>query len=52
MFVDGIVAHPDYLPWFNGFARDPAAILNDSNLDWGQDVLRLVRVTYVVWPLP
>jgi 4-amino-4-deoxy-L-arabinose transferase-like glycosyltransferase len=38
------VAHPDYLPWFNGFAGShPERILNDSNLDWGQDVLRLVR---------
>jgi hypothetical protein len=43
LFADGALAHPDYLPWFNGFARDAAAILNDSNLDWGQDVLRLVR---------
>lgn len=45
MFIDGVVAHPDYLPWFNEFAREPAAILNDSNFDWGQDVLRLVRYT-------
>lgn len=37
-------AHPDYLPWFNAFAgKHPERILNDSNLDWGQDVLRLVR---------
>ena len=43
LFIDGVAAHPDYLPWFNGFAREPASILNDSNLDWGQDVLRLVR---------
>lgn len=35
------LAHPDYLPWFNGFARRPEEILSDSNLDWGQDVLRL-----------
>ena len=45
LFADGVAAHPDYLPWFNEFARQPAAILNDSNLDWGQDVLRLVRET-------
>ena len=39
-----VVAHPDYLPWFNAFAGSrPERILNDSNLDWGQDVLRLVR---------
>ena len=37
-------AHPDYLPWFNFAAgRHPEKILNDSNLDWGQDVLRLAR---------
>ena len=39
------LAHPDYLPWFNAFAgREPHRVLNDSNLDWGQDVLRLVRL--------
>ncbi|HEV7428957.1 MAG TPA: glycosyltransferase family 39 protein [Thermoanaerobaculia bacterium] len=38
------IAHPDYLPWFNAFAGPhPETILNDSNLDWGQDVLRLAR---------
>jgi hypothetical protein len=38
------IAHPDYLPWFNAFAGShPETILNDSNLDWGQDVLRLAR---------
>lgn len=38
------LAHPDYLPWFNFAAgRHPEKILNDSNLDWGQDTLRLVR---------
>ena len=42
--VGSIAAHPDYLPWFNAFAGShPERILNDSNLDWGQDVLRLVR---------
>jgi hypothetical protein len=36
--------HPDYLPWFNAFAgKHPERILTDSNIDWGQDVLRLVR---------
>jgi hypothetical protein len=40
------IAHPDYLPWFNAFAGShPETILNDSNLDWGQDVLRLVRTS-------
>jgi len=45
LFVNGVVAHPDYLPWFNECARHPETILNDSNLDWGQDVLRLARYT-------
>jgi hypothetical protein len=44
LLIDGIAAHPDYLPWFNGFAPHPERVLNDSNLDWGQDVLRLARV--------
>jgi hypothetical protein len=35
-------AHPDYLAYFNAFAGDePQKILLDSNLDWGQDLLRL-----------
>lgn len=38
-------AHPDYFPYFNALAgRDPSRYLVDSNLDWGQDVLRLRRV--------
>lgn len=39
--TNSFTAHPDYLPWFNGFARHPERILSDSNLDWGQDVQRL-----------
>lgn len=36
------LAHPDYFPYFNAFAgRDPSRYLVDSNVDWGQDVLRL-----------
>jgi hypothetical protein len=35
-------AHPDYLPYFNEFAgHHPEEILIDSDLDWGQDLLRL-----------
>jgi hypothetical protein len=45
LVVSGVAAHPDYLPWFNAFAPHPETVLNDSNLDWGQDVLRLVRYT-------
>lgn len=36
------LAHPDHLAYFNITAgRDPSRILLDSNLDWGQDLLRL-----------
>lgn len=45
LFISGVAAHPDYLPWFNVFAPHPETVLNDSNLDWGQDVLRLARYT-------
>ena len=39
-------AHPDHLAWFNEIARrNPDAWLADSNLDWGQDLLRLSRET-------
>jgi 4-amino-4-deoxy-L-arabinose transferase-like glycosyltransferase len=41
LVVGSALAHPDYLAWFNGFARQPERVLSDSNLDWGQDVLRL-----------
>ncbi len=45
LIAGSALAHPDYLPWFNAFAgKEPQRVLNDSNLDWGQDVLRLVRV--------
>lgn len=38
-------AHPDYLAWFNEIAGPhPEQLLVDSNLDWGQDVLRLAAV--------
>jgi hypothetical protein len=34
----------DMLPWFNELAQpNPASIAVDSNLDWGQDTLRLAR---------
>ena len=42
LFVGVGLAHPDYLAWFNEFAgRHPERIAVDSNLDWGQDILRL-----------
>jgi len=35
-------AHPDYLAYFNELAgRHPDRVLVDSDLDWGQDLLRL-----------
>ncbi|MGA8808675.1 MAG: glycosyltransferase family 39 protein [Thermoanaerobaculia bacterium] len=38
-------AHPDYFPYFNVFAgSDPSRYLVDSNIDWGQDILRLRSV--------
>jgi 4-amino-4-deoxy-L-arabinose transferase-like glycosyltransferase len=37
-------AHPDYLPYFNQWARGREhRYLADSNLDWGQDLARLAR---------
>ena len=40
-------AHPDYFPYFNELAvRDPSRYLVDSNLDWGQDILRLSHVVH------
>ncbi|MEA2235752.1 MAG: hypothetical protein QOC81_476 [Thermoanaerobaculia bacterium] len=37
-----LLAHPDYFPYFNALAgREPGRYLVDSNLDWGQDLLRL-----------
>ncbi|MGD0579310.1 MAG: glycosyl transferase, partial [Bryobacteraceae bacterium] len=36
------LAHPDYLAYCNALAGDrPEAVLADSDLDWGQDMLRL-----------
>ena len=42
--TDSWTARPDYLAWFNRFAGDhPEKILAESDLDWGQDLLRLSR---------
>ncbi len=42
--VSGAAAHPNYLAYFNAFAGDqPEHILVDSDLDWGQDTVRLAR---------
>jgi 4-amino-4-deoxy-L-arabinose transferase-like glycosyltransferase len=40
-----VLAHPDSFPYFNEAAGpQPWRYLIDSNLDWGQDALRLKRV--------
>ena len=45
MLIGVAIRHPDYLPWFNELAQPtPSRISVDSNLDWGQDVLRLADV--------
>ena len=44
LFVGVAASYPDYLAWFNEAAGpNPDRITVDSNLDWGQDVLRLER---------
>ncbi|HEX2123236.1 MAG TPA: phospholipid carrier-dependent glycosyltransferase [Thermoanaerobaculia bacterium] len=53
MFAGVAVQHPDYLAWFNELAHpNPARIAVDSNLDWGQDVLRLARHVRTQRPEP
>jgi 4-amino-4-deoxy-L-arabinose transferase-like glycosyltransferase len=45
LFIGVAVEHPDYLAWFNELAQpSPSRVAADSNIDWGQDVLRLARV--------
>jgi 4-amino-4-deoxy-L-arabinose transferase-like glycosyltransferase len=40
--ISGAAYHPNYLTYFNEFAaRDPEAVLVDSDLDWGQDLVAL-----------
>jgi 4-amino-4-deoxy-L-arabinose transferase-like glycosyltransferase len=40
--VESLLAHPDYLPYFNQLAgKHPEHVLLDSDLDWGQDLGRL-----------
>jgi hypothetical protein len=44
-FVATALAHPDYMSYFNEAALGhPDRIAADSNLDWGQDLLRLADV--------
>jgi 4-amino-4-deoxy-L-arabinose transferase-like glycosyltransferase len=40
--TSSIGVHPNYLTYFNAFAgKHPERVLIDSDLDWGQDLLRL-----------
>lgn len=42
-FISTAIAHPDYIPYFNELAGNhPEEITLDSDLDWGQDLKRLV----------
>lgn len=42
--LSSLLAHPDYLPYFNEIAGShPENILVDSDLDWGQDMKRLEK---------
>jgi len=44
MIVSGATQHPNYLAYFNELAGGhPENILADSDLDWGQDTVRLAR---------
>ena len=44
LLLNSATAHPDYLAWFNEAAGEhPERVAVDSNLDWGQDMLRLSR---------
>ena len=45
--ISSVAAHPDYIAYFNEFARSrPEEIVVDSDLDWGQDLKRLVRTLH------
>ena len=45
LFIGVGIEHPDYLAWFNETAQpNPSWFAADSNIDWGQDVLRLADV--------
>jgi dolichyl-phosphate-mannose-protein mannosyltransferase len=43
LVLESIAAHPDYLTYFNQLAGGhPEQVLVDSDLDWGQDLRRMV----------
>jgi hypothetical protein len=42
--ISGALQHPNYLAYFNELVGDhPERIVVDSDLDWGQDTIRLAR---------
>ena len=42
--VSGALRHPNYLAYFNELVGDrPERVVTDSDLDWGQDTIRLAR---------
>ena len=44
LIVSGAAQHPNYLAYFNELAGGhPETILADSDLDWGQDTVRLAE---------
>jgi 4-amino-4-deoxy-L-arabinose transferase-like glycosyltransferase len=51
-FASTTLCHPDYLSYFNEAAgKHPERIAIDSNLDWGQDLLRLASAGRSLQPL-
>jgi 4-amino-4-deoxy-L-arabinose transferase-like glycosyltransferase len=48
LFASCVRIHPDYLSYFNELVgRHPEQVLLDSDVDWGQDLLRLARFVRV-----
>jgi hypothetical protein len=44
VLISGALQHPNYLAYFNELVGDrPERIVVDSDLDWGQDTIRLAR---------
>ena len=43
LVVTGAINHPDYIPYFNEAIADRESTLADSDLEWGQDRLRLAN---------
>jgi hypothetical protein len=43
LVITGVINHPDYLPYFNEAITDRESTLADSDLEWGQDKLRVAK---------